>query len=114
MWAVGMRPRNLAPSRKPSVLDDAKATTTSVGVRRRGLYPVGWFDHGTHTEDGPGTWETLAFHIGGQTSGVGSGVERSQQGLQMIGDDVIEDGLARIAWDIRGWGSLQPWRHGSL
>jgi hypothetical protein len=56
----------------------------------------------------------FALDIGGQASGVGIGVERSQKGLQMIGDDVIQDGLARIAWDIRGWGSLQTWRHGSL
>ena len=44
----------------------------------------------------------FAFHIRGQASGVGIGVERGQKSLQMIGDDAIEHGGARIVWLIRG------------
>jgi hypothetical protein len=44
----------------------------------------------------------FAFHISGQASGVGIGVERGEKGLQMIGNDVIEHSGARIAWHIRG------------
>jgi hypothetical protein len=32
----------------------------------------------------------------------------------MVGDDAIEDGLARIAWDIRGWGRSQTGCHRGL
>jgi hypothetical protein len=31
----------------------------------------------------------------------------------MRGNDLVEDGLARIAWHIRGWGSLQRTSEGS-
>jgi hypothetical protein len=41
--------------------------------------------------------------IGGQASGVGISLERSQKGLQMVRDHSIEHGVARIVWDIRGW-----------
>jgi hypothetical protein len=32
----------------------------------------------------------------------------------MRGDDLVEDGLARVVWHIRGWRSLQMRGHGSL
>jgi hypothetical protein len=44
----------------------------------------------------------FAFHIRGQASGVGIGVERGQKRLQMISDDAIEHGGTRIAWLIHG------------
>jgi hypothetical protein len=54
------------------------------------------------------------FHIGRQTSGVRIRVEGGHKGFQMVGNDAIEHGGARIVWDICGWGSLQWWRHGYL
>jgi len=32
----------------------------------------------------------------------------------MVGNDALEDGVARIAWYIRGWWSLQMRRHDGL
>ena len=53
-------------------------------------------------------------HIRGQAFGGGIGREGGQKGFEMLGNDLVEDGLARIAWHIRGWGSLQMQRHGGL
>jgi hypothetical protein len=45
----------------------------------------------------------FALDISGQALRVRIGVEGGEKGLQMVGDDVIEHGVARIAWHIRGW-----------
>jgi hypothetical protein len=41
--------------------------------------------------------------IGGQAFRIGIGVKGDEKGLQIVGDDAIEDGLARIAWHIHWW-----------
>ena len=51
--------------------------------------------------------------IRGEACGGGIGRDGGQKGFKMLGDELVEDGLARIAWHIRGWGSLQMRRHGS-
>lgn len=44
----------------PRVLIYLKATATFPGIRGEGgVASGGVFDHGTHEEDGPVTWETL-------------------------------------------------------
>ena len=43
------------------------------------------------------------LHIGGQAFRIGIGVKGGEKGLQMVGNDVIEHGGARITWHIRGW-----------
>ncbi len=59
--AVGLRPRNLYAFRMPSVLDYIEGNN---GPWRRlgeeGVVSGGVFDHSTHEEDGPITWEALA------------------------------------------------------
>jgi hypothetical protein len=44
----------------------------------------------------------FALDIGWQACGVGIGVERGEKGLQMVRDDLLEHGGARIAWDVGG------------
>src|SRR5690348_18172444 len=55
----GMRPRNLSSSRMPRVLNYLKAITPSARSGRGEGVSGGVFDHGTHEEDGPVTWEAL-------------------------------------------------------
>ena len=45
--------------------------------------------------------------IRGEAYGGGIGRDGGQKGFEMRGNDLVEDGLVRIAWHIRGWGSLQ-------
>ena len=40
--------------------------------------------------------------IRGEACGGRSGCEGGQKGFEMLGNDLVEDGLARIAWHIRG------------
>src|SRR6266568_5975240 len=61
VWAMG----HAAP--KPIIFPDAQGAELlegyndlSVRWARRGYVSGGVFDHGTHEEDGPGTWEALA------------------------------------------------------
>ena len=61
VWAMG----HAAP--KPITFPDAQGAELlegyndlSVRWARRGYVSGGVFDHGTHEEDGPGTWEALA------------------------------------------------------
>jgi hypothetical protein len=49
--------------------------------------------------------------IRGEACGGGIGRDSGQKGLQMVGDDLAEDGLARIVWHIHGIGSLKMHRH---
>jgi hypothetical protein len=43
------------------------------------------------------------LHLGGQALRISIGVKGGEQGLQMVGHDVIKHGGARITWPIRGW-----------
>jgi len=45
----------------------------------------------------------FTLHIGGQAFRISIGVKGGEKGLQMVGNDVIEYGGARITWHIRGW-----------
>jgi len=49
------------PFRVPRVLNCLKATAAPPHDGRGGVAPGGVLDHGTQEEDGPGTWEALAF-----------------------------------------------------
>jgi hypothetical protein len=42
----------------------------------------------------------LLHHIIGQAFGGGIGREGGQKGFEMLGNDLVEDSLARIAWHI--------------
>jgi hypothetical protein len=62
--AVGLRPRNLCfPDAERAGCHRRQQQPLREGVfwARRGLVSGGVFDHSTHEEDGPGTWEALAF-----------------------------------------------------
>ncbi len=59
--AMGMRPRNLYPSRMPRVLDYFEGNNGPLRtLGEEGVVSGGVFDHSTHEEDGPVTWEALA------------------------------------------------------
>ena len=61
--------------------------------------------------------EDAALHIGvkftldrgRQAGGIGGGVERSEDGFEMVGNHVIQDCVARIAWFV----GSNSWRHAS-
>src|SRR6266478_7348611 len=63
--AVGLRPRNLCfPDAERAGFHRRQQQPLREGVffswARRGLVSGGVFDHSTHEEDGPVTWEALA------------------------------------------------------
>jgi hypothetical protein len=60
--AVGLRPRNLSTFRMPRVLDFIEGNNGPLRrLGEKGVVSGGvFFDHSTHEEDGPVTWEALA------------------------------------------------------
>ena len=60
--AVGLRPRNLSSFRMPRVLDCIEGNNSPLRkLGQEGAVSGGVFDHSTYEEDGPVTWEALAF-----------------------------------------------------
>jgi hypothetical protein len=47
--------------RVPKALEGLKATVAVSDMGEEGAAPGGVFDHGTHEEDGPETWEAHAL-----------------------------------------------------
>jgi len=60
VWAVGYASKTMS-FRVPRVSCDLKATAVFPRVGEGRSAPGGVSDHGTQEEDGPGTWEALAF-----------------------------------------------------
>jgi hypothetical protein len=59
VWAVGYAATKRIEFRVPRTLARLKATADFTEMGEVGFAPDGVFDHGTHEEDGPGTWEAL-------------------------------------------------------
>ena len=61
VWAMGLRPRNLCfPDAEGPVLPEGNNNPLREFLGEEGVVSGGVFDHGTHEEDGPVTWEALA------------------------------------------------------
>jgi hypothetical protein len=59
VWAVGHAATKYLCFREPRTLLCLKAKLTSPSRGEGDVGLGGVFDHGTHEEDGPGTWEAL-------------------------------------------------------
>ena len=98
VWAVGFAASKSMSSRMPRVQKCLKATTTSpFSMGEEGIVSGGVFDHGAHEEDGPGTWEALAFprHIPvGRRAGDPSPTHDTLTGARVVGPSGTEQAPA--------------------